>query len=168
MVSENLKKWDDYFLSICNAVARNSKCMSRKIGCILVRDKSIIATGYNGPARGIPACNTRGLHDPQFEGAPLTMFEQCPRRYLGYTSGQGLHICTAAHAEVNCISNAARMGVITLGATLYTNCEIPCKECMTQLINSGISEIVVIADRHYDETSKFILMHSNLKIRCYV
>ena len=119
-------EWDLYFRNICDAVASKSPCHSRQIGAILVRDKSIVATGYNGPPRGVPHC------DPE-----------CPRKALGYASGEGLHLCPATHAEVNCIVNAARLGVSTLGTSLFMNCILPCIECLKVLINSGVTEVVV-------------------------
>ena len=119
MTAKASKEWDRYFRSVCLAVASKSPCHSRKIGAILVRDKSIVATGYNGPPRGVPHC------DPS-----------CPRREAGYRSGEGLHLCPATHAEVNCVINAARLGVVTLGTTLYMNAPFPCMECTKDLINA--------------------------------
>lgn len=119
-------EWDLYFRQVCDAVAKKSPCLSRQIGAILVRDKSIVATGYNGPPRGVPHC------DPE-----------CPRKAQGFKSGEGLHLCPATHAEVNCVVNAARLGVSTLGTTLYMNCLMPCVECLKVLINAGVREIVI-------------------------
>ena len=157
-------KWDKYFFDICNAVAQNSKCLSRKVGAILVKDKSIIATGYNGPPRGVPSCGLRGLYDStllkelrEFEEKNNIYFEdgcvgknlpnmvkdyrdikfmECPRKLLNYKSGEGLHLCVAGHGERNALINAARHGVITNGATLYCNCPIPCKDCLIEIINA--------------------------------
>lgn len=142
-------RWDAYFLSICNAVGSNSKCMSRKIGAILVRDKVVICTGYNGPPRGIAHC----------EG------EECPRRTAGYKSGEGLHLCPAAHAERNAIVQAARLGIQTKEATLYLNTGVPCKDCLIEMINAGISEIVCTNIFFYDNLSETILNQSHLKVR---
>lgn len=121
------REWDLYFRQICDAVASKSACHSRQIGAILVRDKSIVATGYNGPPRGVPHC------DPE-----------CPRQaHPDYVSGGLMHLCPAAHAEVNCVVNAARLGVPTVGTTLYMNCIMPCVECLKVLINAGVVEVVV-------------------------
>jgi dCMP deaminase len=149
-----MDKWDSYFIGIAKAVAGKSPCLSRQIGAILVRDRSIIATGYNGPARGIPHCDTRG-----------TQPERCPRQELGYKSGEGLDFCIAEHAERNTIANAARMGVTTLGATMYMTCGIPCKNCLTLIINAGITELVCCGLDTYDKMSEFIIQHSSLVIR---
>ena len=143
-------KWDLYFHSICKIIASKSPCLSRQIGAILVRDNSIISTGYNGPARGIPHCQ-----------------DICPRRKYGYISGTHMELCPAQHAEENCISNAARNGTCVFGSTLYLNTVIPCKNCLSTLINSGISEIVVEELTVYDQYSQFIIDNSNIKIRSF-
>lgn len=170
-----MSNWDDYFLKIATAVSENSKCLSRRIGAILVRDKSIVSTGYNGPPRGVPHCNERYSEDPYLmeciqkalgDASPDTSI--CPRRLLGYPSGHGTHFCIASHAEVNCINNAARNGVSTMGATLYLSCDIlPCKNCLCEIINAGIREVVVVDMQPYDQTSLYIIRHSGLKIRKY-
>ena len=127
-------KWQKYFREIALKVSENSKCKSRKIGAVLVRDKSIIATGYNGPARGISEC------------------WECFRPNKGT-----LDLCPAAHAEVNCIANAARMGVRTMNSTMFVTCEIPCKDCLSILINAGVDTIYISENKFYDRTSSYIL-----------
>ena len=154
-----LKRWDTYFHNICTAVASKSPCLSRQIGAILVRDKSIVSTGYNGPARGYPHC--RGNVRTGAEGES----EMCPRREMGFGSGEGLHLCPAAHAEGNCIANAARNGVVTVGTTLYMNCVIPCKDCSILLVNAGIKGVVIDNATPYHEMSIEILKKGNVKIR---
>jgi len=149
-----LKRWDTYFHKICEAISSKSPCLSRQIGAILVRDKSIVSTGYNGPARGYPHCGRNQIQD----------FE-CPRHAQGFKSGEGLHLCPAAHAEGNCIANAARNGVVTVGTTLYMNCIIPCKDCSILLVNAGIKEIVIDDATPYHEMSIEILKKGNIKIR---
>lgn len=144
-----MDRWDSYFHEICEAVSSKSPCHSRQIGAILVRDKSIISTGYNGPARGYPHC----------------MGPKCPRRRAGYKSGEGLLECPAAHAEANCIANAARNGVVTVGTTLYLNTIIPCKDCSIILVNAGIIEVVCSSLLHYHAMSWDVLTHSNIKLR---
>lgn len=142
--------WDKYFHDICETIASKSPCLSRKIGAILVKDNSIISTGYNGPPRGCVHC-----------GADRTLLEQgtlglladlniCPRKLERFKSGEGLHLCPAVHAEMNAVIDAARKGASTLGSTLYMNCVIPCKQCMGILINAGVKEIVVDDDSNYD------------------
>jgi dCMP deaminase len=92
----------------------------------------------------------------------------CPRKVLGYQSGQGLDLCIASHAEVNTINNAARQGIHTLGSTMYLSCSIlPCKNCLCEIINAGIVEVVVLQFQPYDQTSLFIIKHSGVKVRTY-
>jgi len=161
-VEENLKmshnvhlsKWDKYFLTICKAVASKSPCISRQIGAIIVRDKSIISTGYNGPARGFPHCNTDGVNE-------------CPRRSLGYQSGEGLEHCPAAHAETNAVANAARVGVSVLGATMYLNTVIPCKFCAVSIVNAGIKEVVAVHLDYYHAVSQRIFLHGDVNVRSF-
>jgi dCMP deaminase len=145
----NMKSWDQYFMDLCDLVASRSKCLSRQIGCVVVYDKSIISTGYNGPPRGTAHCSG----------------DTCPRRKAGYASGEGLSLCPAAHAEANCIANAARTGARTLKATLYINTVVPCKDCFGLLINAGIKEIVVKQLEYYDRLSGRLHMESDILVR---
>lgn len=140
--------WDSYFHTVCEAIASKSPCLSRKIGALLVRDNSIISTGYNGPARGVPHCK-----------------RTCPRKLAGYLSGEGMELCYAQHAEENAITNAARIGSSIIGSTLYMNCVIPCKNCFSTLINAGIAEIVIDNITVYDKQTQYLLDNSKIKIR---
>jgi len=142
--------WDAYFHDICKVIASKSSCLSRKIGAILVRDHSVVSTGFNGPSRGIPHCK-----------------DECPRKALGYKSGTHMELCPAQHAEENAVSNAARLGVSVLGSTLYMNSVIPCKNCFGTLINAGIVEIVVEEITVYDKHTQFLIDNSNIKIRSF-
>jgi len=151
--------WDKYFYSICQAVASKSPCMSRKIGAILVRDNSIISTGYNGPPRGVVHCGEkRNLVDGL---TAMTNPSRCPRKSFGYKSGEGLSICPAVHAEMNAVIDAARKGASTIGTTLYMNCVICCKQCMGILMNAGVREIVVETMTDYDELVSFLRTSRN-------
>ena len=141
-------RWDPYFLDICRSVSTKSPCLSRQIGAILVRDNSIISTGYNGPPRGIPHCK-----------------DECPRKLLGYASGTHMELCPAQHAEENAISNAARLGVSVLNSTLYMNSIIPCQKCFGTLINAGIVEIVIQQAKTYDKQTQFLINNSDISIR---
>lgn len=164
-----VRKWDTYYMDICYAIAKKSPCMSRQIGAVLVRNNSIISTGYNGPARGVPHCDQR-LQQPDYNDplygtlVPIPANLECPRRLLGFPSGKGLEYCTAVHAEVNCISNAARSGVSTLGATLYLNTVMPCKDCMATVINAGIT-LIVCYPKEYDSLSKWMADKAHVKVR---
>jgi len=166
-------KWDIYFHSICNAVASKSPCLSRQIGAILVRNHSIISTGYNGPPRGIPHCgHERFMKDNELlklfrnqTVKPASLKLDCPRKLLGYESGTHMELCPAQHAEENCVSNAARLGVSVLGSTLYMNSVIPCKNCFGTLINAGVTEIVIEEAKVYDKHTQFLIDNSDIKIR---
>lgn len=172
---KDTKHWDRYFHDICVTVASKSPCLSRKIGAILVRDKSIISTGYNGPPRGVPHCgHERFMKDEALQDAAAhhrgsvntTKFRnECPRRVLGYQSGTHMELCPAQHAEENAVSNAARLGVSVIGSTLYMNSVIPCKNCYGTLINAGIVEIVVEKTEVYDKYTQFLIDNSDIKIR---
>ena len=173
--------WDQYFYNVAIEVAKNSKCLSRKIGAVLVKDKSIIGTGYNGPPRGIPDCTKRWESDSFLiscvskriyeTDADLNFADFnksiCPRKSLGYKSGEGVELCVAGHAERNALINSARNGICTKDAKLYLTCEIPCTPCLIEIINSGIEEIVVTDDILYDKLSQYLFKFSNLKKRLY-
>jgi len=174
--------WDAYFMQIASIVGDRSSCLSRKIGVVMVRDNSILSTGYNGPPRGIPHCEERLTTDEKFKqklkdilidhtlpelesmgivGGKLT---RCPRRILGFKSGEGLEWCVAAHAERNALINAARMGISTKGATLYMTCGIPCTPCLVEIINAGISRLVVTSLTQYDLMADYLLKGSGIEV----
>lgn len=169
--------WDQYFHNVCVAVSRRSKCFSRQIGAIVVRDHSILATGYNGPPRGVPHCGLQRFEtdaylrdrlqrpsvDPPIPTAAIAT--RCPRQLLGYESGGGLELCIAAHAERNTLINCAREGVAVKGASIYMNCGVPCKDCLVEIINAGIVEVVCESKELYDEESKFLIAHSHIFMR---
>lgn len=167
--------WDEYYHNICIAVGQRTRCMSRKIGAILVRDKSILATGYNGPPRGVPHCNERIEIDTEMRAyfdlhginPGKIDINRCPRQIMGFKSGEGLQWCVAGHAERNAIINAAREGVCTKGATLYMDCGVPCSPCLVEIINAGINEIVITKKTFYDASAKYLLENSNLKFRVF-
>ena len=182
-------EWDPWFLELCNVVAKKSQCLSRKIGSVLVRDNSVISTGYNGPPRGVKTCDERWLSDANLrikagfqtqstEVDKTEFYEKiykprlegiCPRYVpeLGFKSGQGLEWCVAGHAERNSLINAARHGIETKGAKLYMNCGIPCTPCLVEIINSGIEEIIVTKIEYYDISAEYTLKESGLKYRVY-
>lgn len=167
--------WDKYFYNVCCTIASHSKCYSRKIGSIIVKNKSIISTGYNGPPAGVPPCSYRYDNDPVLKNAlynkKINMVDKsiytCPRRILGYKSGDGIEYCVAAHAERNAISFAAKNGISVEGSTLYLNWIIPCKECILSIINAGISEIVCTDIKYYDIMSSYLIFNGLIKVRVY-
>lgn len=176
----NPKTRDEWFYNLAVTVGSYSKCHSRKIGAVMVRDKSIVSTGYNGPPKGIPTCDQRWFIDEQFKakyGHHLTSDDPkktpedpkgvCPRRIIGFPSGQGLEICPAGHAERNALINAAKLGVSTKGTTLYMSCGVPCTPCMVEIINAEIVEIVCTSMHIYDETAMYLLENSDLRVRLF-
>ena len=104
--------WDEYFMTLANQVATRTTCIRRGVGCVLVRDKRILATGYNGAPTGLRHCGETG----------------CLRQQLHVPSGQNHELCRALHAEQNALIQAARYGIIVEGATLYVNTQ-PCVLC---------------------------------------
>jgi len=137
------KEWDIYFMKVAKLSSEMSKCLSRKIGACLVRDNHIIACGYNGPASGVTHCDYR-LDDGSYSFVTYPISDTCPRKRMGYGSGDGMEHCPAVHAEVNTICFAARNGIATDGATIYCWCNTPCTDCAKELINAGIKRIVCL------------------------
>uniref|UniRef100_A0A6M3JA11 Putative CMP/dCMP deaminase zinc-binding n=1 Tax=viral metagenome TaxID=1070528 RepID=A0A6M3JA11_9ZZZZ len=171
-----MEKWAKYFLSICDAVSQNSPCFSRKIGAILVKNKSIIATGYNGPPRGVTHCGSDRIKDDpilfnlmreQYNKVPAITEDHCPRMVLGFSTGGGLHLCPAAHAETNCISDAARRGVCVEGSTLMLNTQPPCMECSKVLINAGIVGVVCSTSSPYDSMSEWLRFEAKMRVETF-
>ena len=174
----NRKSWDLYFLRIAREVSKNSSCLSRKIGAVLVKDKAIISTGYNGPSRGVKHCNERTVDFyAQLNNTPYSDLDRevtkwqkaglCPRRLFGYKSGEGLHLCQAVHAERNSLIQAARNGVSTKDTVLYCNCPIPCKDCCKEIINAGVKKIVCLKGQDYDKYAKVLLEEAKIKVLEY-
>jgi len=168
---------DQWFYNMAVVVGSYAKCHSRKIGAVLVRDKSVISTGYNGPPKGVPTCDQRWFIDEAFRqkyGHHLNNLKSdakvkgvCPRRIIGFPSGQGLEICPAGHAERNALINAAKLGISTDDTVLYMSCGVPCSPCMVEIINSGVKEIVCTSMHIYDETAMYLLENSDIKVRLF-
>lgn len=163
--------WDLYFLRIAREVSKNSKCLSRQIGAVLVKDKSIISTGYNGPARGTKHCNERdikfyhNINETQGVWNMDVTIDKCPRRVFAYPSGQGLHLCQAGHAERNALIQAGRNGISTNNTILYCYCGQICKDCAIEIVNAGVKELVYLTGSPYDQYSDVILGESGIVIR---
>lgn len=187
---------DMTFLQICDLLAENSKCLSRKVGAVIVKDGAVVGTGYNGPPRGIPHCDVRHRYDDELwkeikNNCPVGTFDKraleklnmenvdwdyvrmnnemgkCPRQMLGFGSGEGLEWCVAGHAERNVLINCAREGISTKGCVMYMNCGVPCSPCLVEIINAGISEIVVTNFGFYDKSAEYLVRNSHLKVRNY-
>jgi len=117
--------WDEYFMQIARDVGTRSTCLRRHVSAVIVREKRILSTGYNGAPRGMPHCEDVG----------------CLREQLGIPSGQRQEICRGLHAEQNAIIQAALHGVSVDGATIYTTAS-PCWPCFKLIANSGCKRIV--------------------------
>lgn len=170
------EKWDMYFYGLCEEVSKNSKCLSRKIGAILVKDKSILSSGYNGPPRNVPHCWERynldsNLYKLLTKNGKTPSEDDinniCPRYIAGFKSGEGLEWCIAGHAERNVLINAARFGIATKNCKLYMTCGIPCTPCLVEIINAGVEEIIVTKIEYYDISAEYLLKNSDLKYRVY-
>lgn len=116
--------WDEYFFQIAQQVATRSTCLRRQVGAVLVKDKRILSTGYNGAPRGISHCIEVG----------------CLREQMQVPSGERHELCRALHAEQNAIVQAALHGVKIEGSTLYSTHQ-PCSLCAKMVINAGIVEV---------------------------
>jgi dCMP deaminase len=117
--------WDEYFVEIATQVATRSTCLRRSVGAVVVRDKRILSTGYNGAPRGLAHCEETG----------------CIRQRLGIPSGQRQEVCRGLHAEQNAIIQAALHGVSIECATIYVTHQ-PCITCAKMIINAGIGRVV--------------------------
>lgn len=153
-----------------------SKCLSRKIGAILVRDKTVLSRGYNGPPRGVPHCNTLSRlqeianlisNDSDLLLKKADLFNhsgRCPRKTFTQKSGELMHLCPATHAEANAIINAGREGICIKHSFLYCYCPLPCKDCASKIINAGISRVYFLDVEDYDLGSRWIFKHSSVEL----
>ena len=123
--------WNEYFMLIAKLVSTRSTCNSRPTGAVLVKDKQILATGYNGSMPGAPHCLGQFMPD----GSPY-----CHRRALNIADVDKYNFCRASHAEANAIAQAARHGVPIKGATLYVTLE-PCYVCVKLLATAQIERV---------------------------
>ncbi len=117
--------WDKYFMEITELVATRSTCIRRQVGALVVKEKQILATGYNGVPAGIVHCLERG----------------CIREKLNIPSGERQELCRGIHAEQNCIVQAAKHGTSLKEGTIYITNQ-PCITCSKLIINVGINRIV--------------------------
>jgi dCMP deaminase len=142
----NRPSWEEYFMEIARLVARRSTCLRRQVGAVLVKDKNILATGYNGTPSGITHCSEVG----------------CLRQKLNVPSGERHELCRGLHAEQNAIIQAAKHGVNIAEATLYCT-NSPCIICSKMIINSGVRRIVYL-EGYPDELSLEMLGESSIEV----
>lgn len=138
--------WDEHWMAAARLAAQMSTCASgRRVGAAFVKDKRLVATGFNGVPSGYP-------HP-----------ESCLRRELGVPSGERLDLCVCAHAEANGIANAARHGQSLEGATVYVTCQ-PCAACMGALANVGVRR-VVFGGPYPDQRSREIAQFAGIELQ---
>lgn len=139
--------WDEYFMAIAEQVGDRSTCLRRHIGAVLVKDKRILATGYNGVPSGLAHCDEVG----------------CLREQRGIPSGTQHELCRGIHAEQNAVIQAAKHGIAIDGAVVYTT-HHPCVLCAKILINAGVRE-VVYREAYPDELSVALLEEAGVVMR---
>ncbi len=144
-----MDKWDKRFMEMAYQIGSWASCFqeNRKIGAVIVKDKRILTTGYNGAPSGVKSCKER---------------EECLRRKLNIPSGTKHELCYGVHAEQNAIAQAAKLGISVEGATLYCTHQ-PCVICCKMIINSGIRRVVY--DQPYpDEFSMQLFEESGVLV----
>lgn len=138
--------WDEYFMNIAHQVSERATCLRRRVGAVLVHDRRILATGYNGAPKGMKHCEETG----------------CLREQLGAPPGERHELCRGLHAEMNALLQAAVYGVRTQNATIYST-TYPCSLCAKMLINAGIARVV--AEGEYpDELAKQMLAEAGVEV----
>ncbi len=138
--------WDTYFMKICHVVAERSTCLRRQVGALLVSDRRILTTGYNGAPKGLLHCGEVG----------------CLRDQLGIPSGERQELCRGVHAEQNAIIQAAVHGVTLQEVTLYCTVQ-PCITCAKMLINANVKRIVYEGD-YPDELALQLLGEASVEL----
>ncbi len=138
--------WDEYFMQIVELIKTRSTCIRRQVGAVIVKDKRILATGYNGAPVGCKHCSEVG----------------CMREKLNIPSGQRHELCRAIHAEQNAIVQAAYSGISVNGATLYVTNQ-PCVLCAKLAINAGIVRIVFNGE-YPDELAMMLLSEAGVEV----
>lgn len=142
--------WDAYFMQLASLAAKRSNCMKRRVGCVLIREKRVISTGYNGTPRGLTNCNEGG----------------CARCNNGTAGGVGLSTCLCIHAEENALLEAGRERV-GVGAILYCD-TCPCLTCSIKIVQAGISEVVYSHGYSMDTQTAVIFQEGGVKLRQYL
>jgi dCMP deaminase len=138
--------WDEYFLEMAHVIASRATCLRRRVGAVVVRDRRILATGYNGAPAGLPHCAEVG----------------CRRAELGIASGQRQELCRGLHAEQNAIIQGALHGVSLRDSTLYCTTQ-PCVICAKMLINAGVGRIVYEGE-YADQLSLEMLEQAGIEL----
>jgi len=138
--------WDEYFMELTSVVAKRSTCLRRNVGAILVKERRVLATGYNGAPSGLGHCAEVG----------------CIRERHEVPSGERHELCRGLHAEQNAIIQAALHGTSIDGAILYCTHQ-PCVLCAKMIINAGVKRIV-FAGSYPDELSTNMLKEAGVEL----
>jgi dCMP deaminase len=146
-IAHKRPSWDEYFLEVAKLVAKRATCLRRSVGAVIVKDKRILATGYNGAPAGLKHCADVG----------------CIRQRLKIPSGERHELCRALHAEQNALIQASLYGISVKGSTIYATCQ-PCVICAKMLINAGIKEIVIV-EGYPDKMALDFLKEAKIKIK---
>ena len=151
MIIESVSRpsWDEYFMKLAHEVATRTTCLRRAVGAVIVKDKRILATGYNGVPTNITHCAEAG----------------CLRQELGVPSGQRHEICRGLHAEQNAIIQAARYGIDISTSSIYITTQ-PCIVCAKMIINAGIEEIIY-ENPYPDELAMTMLEEAGIAMRSF-
>lgn len=139
--------WDQYFMEIAGIVARRSTCIRRNIGALIVKEKRILSTGYNGAPSGLQHCGDLG----------------CLRQEKGVASGERHELCRGLHAEQNAIIQAAYHGVSIKGGLLYST-HLPCSICVKMVINAGIDQVFYL-EGYPDELATQLVAESGIIVK---
>ncbi len=142
--------WDTYFMTIAHDVAKRSNCSRRSVAAVIVADKRIISTGYNGTPRGLPNC---------FEGG-------CPRCSGSAKSGTSLDECLCLHAEQNAICQAAYYGIRLEGSSIYVTLT-PCLTCAKLIVSAGIREVIYTGQYAFDAQTQKLFADAGVNCRRY-
>lgn len=147
-MSDSRPDWDTYFMNIAQVVATRSNCSRRQVAAVVVADRRIVSTGYNGTPRGVRNC---------FDGG-------CPRCSGTAPSGASLEECLCVHAEQNAICQAAYYGIRLSGATIYVTLS-PCLTCAKLIINAGIREVVYGGEYAFGDQTRRLLDEAGVACR---
>ena len=139
--------WDEYFMEMAMLTAKRSTCLRRQVGAVIVKDRHIVATGYNGAPRGVAHCDEKG---------------GCLRQQMNVPSGERHELCRALHAEQNAIIQAAVQGNSIEGASIYVTNQ-PCVICAKMIINAGIRKIY-IKDSYPDKMAEEIIDEAGIEV----
>ena len=148
MTSENGRPTaDEYFMEMAHLAAKRSTCLRRKVGAVIVKDKRVLTTGYNGAPKGLEHCEVTG----------------CIREQLKVPSGERHELCRGVHAEQNAIIQAAVFGVSIKDAIIYIT-NYPCSVCAKIMLNAGITEVVYDGE-YKDDLAIKLLAEGNIMVR---